>query len=81
MNDEIDSVKDLKDSLLDVLKNTEDVLNKLEQLIQNSINDDEIRNSSMDIFISIIDEFKKLKFLNDNSDYFKNIVFDKTEEE
>lgn len=81
MNEEVDSVKDLKDSLTGVIKNTQDVLAKLEKLIENSIIDEEIRNSSKEILFSIIDEFKKLNFLQDKVDNFKNINIDKKEEE
>lgn len=81
MNEEVDSVKDLKDSLTGVIKNTQDVLAKLEKLIENSIIDEEIRNSSKEILFSIIDEFKKLNFLQDKVDSFKNVNIDKKEEE
>lgn len=81
MNEEVDSVKDLKDSLTGVIKNTQDVLAKLEKLIENSIIDEEIRNSSKEILFSIIDEFKKLYFLQDKVDSFKNINIDQKEEE
>lgn len=81
MNEEFDSVKDLKDSLTGVIKNTQDVLAKLEKLIENSIIDEEIRNSSKEILFSIIDEFKKLYFLQDKVDSFKNINIDQKEEE
>ena len=81
MNEEVDSVKDLKDSLTGVIKNTQDVLAKLEKLIENSIIDEEIRNSSKEILVSIIDEFKKLNFLQDTVDSFKNVNIAKKEEE
>ena len=81
MNEEVDSVKDLKDSLTGVIKITQDVLAKLEKLIENSIIDEEIRNSSKEILVSIIDEFKKLNFLQDKVDSFKNVNIDKKEEE
>lgn len=81
MNEEVDSVKDLKDSLTGVIKNTQDVLAKLEKLIENSIIDEEIRNSSKEILFSIIDEFKKLNFLQDKVDSFNNVNIDKKEEE
>ena len=81
MNEEVDSVKDLEDSLISVIKNTKSVLANLEKLIENSINDEEIRNSSKEILVSVRDEFKKLNFLQDKIDNFKNININKKEEE
>lgn len=81
MNEEVDSVKDLEDSLISVIKNTKAVLDNLEKLIENSINDEEIRNSSKEILVSVRDEFKKLNFLKDKVDNFKNININKKEEE